>query len=325
MPTHPAPWSVAIFTARESIGTLTCCVKAAVAACAGREATVEILVNGNRALADEAAQLLASIAAPPGVAVRVWFIALGDKAHTWNEYVYRISKEGCLAFFVDGYAEVRPDAFRLIEEALAVNGEALAVSAVPSSGRTAAALRAHMLREGGIHGNLYALRAAAMQDLRKAEFRLPLGLYRTDPMMGAVLMYRFDPATYKWDAKAIHVHPDATWDVHQGPVWTFSNMMVLWRRKLRQAQGDLENRAVREHLSIQKRPPRELPNTTRELVGNWIASRGSEARKLMIFNPLAFYAAGKLDNQQRDWSGTATPPELLATSALNHSAARMAG
>ena len=324
MPTHPAPWSVAIFTARESISTLGGCVNAALAACAGREATVDILVNGNRALADETAQLVASIAPPPGVAARVWFIALGDKAHTWNEYVYRISKEGSLAFFVDGYAEVRPDAFRLIEEALAVNSEALAVSGVPTSGRTAAALRAHMLQEGGIHGNLYALCPSAMQDLRKSEFRLPLGLYRTDPMMGAVLMYRFDPAKYKWDAKAIFVHPDATWDVRRGPVWTLSNMLVLWRRKLRQAQGDLENRAVREHLSIQKRAPREIPATTRELVGNWISSRRAQARSMMVLNPLAFYAANKLKNQERDWSGAATAPDLLATSALTQPAARMA-
>jgi hypothetical protein len=324
MPTHPAPWSVAIFTARESISTLGACIKAALAACAGHEATVDILVNGNRALADEAAQLVATLAAPPGVAARVWFIALGDKAHTWNEYVYRISKEGSLTFFVDGYAEVRPDAFRLIDAALAANSEALAVSGVPTCGRTAASLRAHMLKEGGIHGNLYALRAAAMQDLRKAEFRLPLGLYRTDPMMGAVLMYRFDPAAYQWDVKAIHVHPDATWDVRQGPVWTLSNMLVLWRRKLRQAQGDLENRAVREHMSIQKRAPREIPDTTRELVGNWIAGHPAQARKLMLFNPLAYYAAGKLRDQQRDWSSAATAPDLLATSAAAQPA-RMAG
>lgn len=314
MQTNSRPWSVAIFTARESIATLSGCVQAVLAACNGRKVTIDVLVNGNRALADEAERLIASLVLSDGSDVRLWFIRVGDKAHTWNHYIHHIWRPSELTFFIDGYVEVRPDALMLIEQGLEHAPAVLGATGVPTSGPSANFLRKQMLAHGGIHGNLYAIRGTAMLALRERGFRLPLGLYRTDSLVGAVLMFRLDPSHNDWDSGMILVHPDATWQVHRMAWWSFDHLLTIWKRKLRQAQGELENRAVREHLSIEKRRPEDIPATARELVACWVAACPDKARVLFVKHPLTYYAMHKL-MEQRDWSATSEPPALLCVSA----------
>jgi hypothetical protein len=43
--------------------------------------------------------------------LRIWSITVGDKAFAWNEYLHRIWPASAMTFFIDGYAEVRSDAF----------------------------------------------------------------------------------------------------------------------------------------------------------------------------------------------------------------------
>jgi hypothetical protein len=313
-------WSVAVFTARESIQTLTECVNAAIAACLGREAVIDILVNGNEALAHEAAQLVTALDAPEGIIVRAWFIRLGDKAHTWNLYLGQIWQGTGLAFFVDGYANVRGDAFLLIDQALAASPDALGATGVPTSGRTAKALRHHLLTEGGIHGNLYAISIEGMLMLLANQFKLPLGLYRTDPLVAAVLMFRCDPKKFGWNSKIIVVHPEATWDVRQSSPWTVANLLVALKRKLRQAQGVLENRAAREHLAIRKRAPSAISRTAAEFVRQWVEENPQAACLLFLRNPLSYFANKKLA-APRDWAMAEEAPVLAAvTEPANHRA-----
>jgi hypothetical protein len=236
---------------------------------------------------------------------------MGDKSHTWNDYLYRIWPGG-LTFFIDGYAEVRPDALALIAEAMVQRPAALAASGVPTSGRSAVAIRKLMLEQAGIHGNLYALCASAITGLRDCGFRLPLGLYRTDPLVGAILKFSLDPSKFGWDPSRLVVQPDATWDVHGTPWWKWRNLMAVWKRTLRQAQGELENRAAREHLAVRKRGPGEIPATAQEFVGNWVAEQPQDARMLFLRRPLTYYAANKL-KAPRDWSLAGQAPCLLGT------------
>lgn len=310
-----SPWSVAIFAAREAIDTLAECIDAAAAACRGQAAVIDVLVNGNRMLADAAGRYVAGLALPEGVLVQVWFIALGDKSHTWNEYVYSLWQGKGTVFFIDGYARVRPDAFGLIGQALAASRQALGASGVPSSGRTAKALRASLLASGGIHGNLYAIGAEGMDLLRHGKFRLPLGLYRTDPLIGAVLKFRCDPSAWEWDSTRILVHPEATWDVRQAGTWTVANFVGAFKRKLRQAQGELENRAAREHLAVNKCAIGAIPRTANEFVKQWVAQNPQASRALFLRHPLTYYAHRKLA-VPRDWAMADQAPLLLASSPL---------
>jgi hypothetical protein len=319
--TNTISWSVAIFTARESIWTLTKCLSAVLVACRRKEVTIDILVNGNRPLADEAAGLVNSLERDDCKhVVRVWFIPFGDKAHAWNEYVYRVWKTGGVAYFIDGYVEVAPDAMLLIYEGLKCNPDTLGATGVPTSGPSAAALRKLFLEEGGLHGNLYAVRGTILSALQHCQFRLPLGLYRTDSLLGAVLNYGLNPAKHGWNKDRILVHSEATWQVRQIPRWYPTNVIAQFKRMLRQAQGMLENRAVREHLTVSRYTPQTLPRTANELVAQWIVKCPSEATQVFRRYPLTLYARQKL-RQKRDWSPVDFPPVLLSSTGKDTAAA----
>jgi hypothetical protein len=316
MEASPPSWSVAIIAARESIGVLSRCIKAALAACEDRDAVIDVVINGNPALAQEAAGLAASNGFACGASeLRIWSTPAGDKAHAWNQYVHDIWPGGDIAFFVDGYAEVRPDAFAVLRRRLADAPDALGASGVPSSGRSAARQREYMLRHGGFHGNMHAISGAALQTLRKKGIRLPLGLYRTDSLIGAALLFRLAPEDAKWDTSRLLVAGDATWDVPGLGALTLQNIVSQAKRKLRQAQGDLENRAVREHLSVRRLPLEQLPGTAYELVNRWVSEQRGQAWRMYLRNPFCLHAAYKL-RRGRDWSQAQHPPALL------HSAGR---
>jgi hypothetical protein len=303
-------WSVAIFAARESAETLSQCIRAALGASKGRDAAIDVLINGNRELA-----LAIANRDWPGVAggdgqVRTWSIAAGDKAHAWNEYLHRIWQAGTTAFFIDGYAQVKPDALQALCERLAADEAALGATGVPTCGRSAPRLREQMLKTGGFHGNLHTIRAEAMASLRSSGFRLPLGLYRTDSLIGAVLMFGLDPANNKWDPRRVAVAPDASWHVDGMSDITWNNVRTQAKRVLRQAQGELENRAAREHLAVKRRAPAAMPRTARQLVNDWMEEHPRQARSLFFKRPLCLHAARKL-KAERDWSEAWTPPELV--------------
>ncbi len=319
MTTLPSPWSVAIFAARETPEVLASCVRAALQACAGRHACIDVLINGNPGLADAFAGVARDLDSV-GSRLRVWSIAAPDKAHTWNEYVYRIWDTGGMAFFIDGYAQVKPGALAAMERQLAETPDALGATGVPTCGRSATAIREQMLAQGGIHGNLFAIAAEGMEGIRRTGFRLPLGIYRTDPLIGSVLMFRLDPASNDWDPRRIAVAPDATWHVDGIEDLTWKNIKSQFKRILRQAQGDLENKAAREHLAVRHLPPQQLPRTVAELIDGWIKAQPDQARALFRKRPLCRYAARKVA-EPRDWSATTIAPRLVLSNSDSAAAA----
>jgi hypothetical protein len=304
------PRSVAIIASREDVATLSNCIASVIRACKGNAVVIDVLVNGNPQLAHDTVQT--RLVCPERCHLRIWSIQQGDKAHAWNEYVHRIWPRQGDAIFLDGYVEVCADAFDALDTALASAPEALGATGVPTSGRSAAQLRAQMLREGGFHGNLNVLRADVIHRLRTSGFRLPLGLYRTDSLTGALLMFGLDPATHTWDKQRIAVVPGAAWNVRALGHLSYKNIISQWKRILRQAQGELENRAVREHLAVKRLPPNLLAPTSQELVNGWITAQAAQARQLFRKRPLCAYAAWRL-RPVRDWSAAAIAPVMVAT------------
>jgi hypothetical protein len=289
-------------------------VRAALAAAGEQPLRLDVLINGNRLLSEQTAALLTQMSVPEKHTVRVWFIAFGDKAHAWNEYLHRIWQPSDMAFFIDGYVQVRPDAFELVRQAFDREQLALCVTGVPSVGRSADFQRRKMLASGGLQGNFHAIRGSAMGELRAAGFRLPLGLYRTDSLIGAVLMFHLDPAKNQWDPRRVYVQDGATWNMAQTPWWYPSNLKGHFKRKLRQAQGLLENQAVRQHLSVARALPQSMPRTVNELVNGWTASDPALARSLYLKNPLILKAARAL-RRERDFSAADRAPQLMGTAA----------
>jgi hypothetical protein len=304
-------WSVAIFSSRETLQTLSSSIDAILSATNETASVVDVMVNGNRELANDVGRYIETLH-PVGRArtrVRVWYVLVGDKAHAWNQYVHNVLSPSDIAFFVDGYAQVMPDALKLISDALSGTPNALAASGVPTVGRSSEMQTEVMLREGGIHGNLYALRGDFLARLRATGFQLPLGLYRTDGVLGAAISFALDPASNDWDSSLIFVHPKATWKNRPLTWGSAADIRSHLKKVMRQAQGVLENRAVREHLAIQKKTPQSLPRTSAELVWSWISAHPMPALKSFT-NPLCMVAAWRL-RKPRDWSEASAPAQLV--------------
>ena len=291
------PWAVAVFACREDLATLSECVAALVAACqvGNKGAVIDIVINGNPQLGRTADALVEMSTGEVDVKVRS--ITLGDKANAWNEYVHTFWPGAETTFFVDGYVKVRPDAFALLDAAIAAGPSYLAATGVPSVGRTAESLRRQMSAGGGMHGNMHAIGKKAMTTYRHNHVRLPVGLYRTDSLIGAIMMFQFDPSQFKWDSSVVKVHPDATWGLINQPRFGPALIKSFWKRKLRQSQGQLENLAVHEHLAIRRQTPQTLPATARQLVLGWSERHPSHVRKLAVKNFFILHAMYHFKNR----------------------------
>jgi hypothetical protein len=316
--TPPQRWAVALISSRESPATLQASVQAVLNA-AQAPTHVDVLVNGNPDLAAAMAQQLPQLKPPSGVAVqlRLWHIALGDKANAINTYLHSVWPGADTTFFVDGYVRPHTNAMAQLHDALAASPQHLAASAVPSMGRSAPTLAQRMAHTGGLHGNLHAITATAMQSMREQNFRLPTGLYRTDSTVGAALAFGLAPERQGW-AMAAHILtvPSASWDLDVAPIWQPGMLRTRWNRRLRQAQGDVENWAVRFWFSISKRRLGTLPATVQQLVQTWCQQDPTGAAERVRWHPLRRHALNRLLAQPASQPAAQTQaPACLLTQA----------
>lgn len=305
----PGPWAIVIFASRESVGVLLQAVQAAGVAGRGR-AQIDVLVNGNPGLAAEFAARMAG--APPvagGPAVNIWSIAQGDKANAWNQYIHRIWAGQALSFFIDGYVRLNPDAVALLGDALVANPSLLGGTGMPSTGRTAAAAREKMAEQGGFHGNFCCITGPTIAQLRQRHIALPLGLYRVDSLMGALLSFNLNPANNDWNHRRILVHPTASWQTEAKHWWRPADLKARFKRTLRQAKGLLENEAVKQFLEREQLPPETLPTTASALVNQWLQHHPVQARRFMRQHPLTFFALKDI-SKPIDWSDATRAPTL---------------
>lgn len=302
MPDITSPrWSVAILSAREDLETLLITLDASLAALSGQDAVVDVLVNGHGEVAHEFGRAVQARAGlPDGVRVRVWELGLRDKAHAWNTYVHELWPGSVCTFFVDGYASVQPDAFSRLDARLAQAPEAVAAAAVPTVGRSAAQVRAWMLEASQIHGSLYAVRGEALTRMRASGFRLPLGFYRTDALLGTLFNFNLDPPRHPWDERGIVVAADATWTIRVSSLWRVADLGAQTARVFRQAVGRFEEAAIKEHLYDRRRSPLEIPSGPMALVDTWMRRHPASALRLLARHPLALVRLA-LVRWRTDW------------------------
>ena len=279
----------------------------------GPNTVIDVIVNGNELLAVEAARFVDSLKLDGHgcvVSLRIWHVAQGDKAHAWNQYLYGIWEGAEMAFFVDGYVRVHSTALARMSAAMARDNHALAATGVPSRGNSASSMKARMLAEHGIHGNLHVIRGVTLEKLREQKFILPLGIYRTDSLLGAAMKFNLDPVRYGWDSQRIHVVADASWDHTPLSVAKPSDWAAHFKRMMRQGQGVFENLAIRRHLGIESQPLGTLPETACELANVWMKNHQQEWFAALIKHPLAMLSLNRI-RRPRDWSDAFIPPRLL--------------
>jgi hypothetical protein len=311
---EPLELSAAIFSSRETPQALLRTIEATINSVWCERACIDVVINGNKLLAENIASILAqhatSDANHPTRILRVWFVEMGDKAHAWNEYIQRIWPKSELAYFIDGFARPHPDALENIAKGLFSDLKALAGTSVPTLGLSARSQREMLKREGGLQGNVFAIRGNVLQKLVDSGFRLPRGIYRNDSLIGAVLLFNLDPAHYDWDPSRIHIAWDAHWDYDTLKWWRPKDWLTQYRRRNRQMQGVFENAAIRQWLAIEKKPPFYFPLTAAELVSDWMKHHPNDAQRIIESRRGNKVALERLLTP-RDWSSSDIPTVLL--------------
>lgn len=232
--------AAAVFAANEAMH-LEGCARALAAAAQGRSACLDVVLNGTR---DGSLDLLRALHLP-GLALRVWEIRLGDKANAINAYLHALRPAASLYVLTDAYARVEHGAIVALEAGLKAHPDAWIACGIPRNGRSAGSYGAHVLRGGAINGNLYALRPAFVERLRSLGYRLPVGLYRTDPLLGSMALHDFDPRT-PWNPGRIVGIGDAGYSITPLSPLRPRDLRRQFRREINQARGVLENQAIKQ-------------------------------------------------------------------------------
>lgn len=307
--------AIAVFSSRESVAQLRRTIASCVGAVHDDPALIDVLINGNSKLAHDLCSSLQNgmnADLDTQAEIRVWHIDVPDKAHTWNVYLHQIWPNATHTLFVDGYCEINSDAFKALSDALLTNLSASVSTGLATVGMSAKRQNQFQASICGINGNLYCLTKEAMLGLRQARFRLPLGIYRTDPTLESILKFSLNPAKNQFEDHKVVVEPSATyWRKTLSP-WSFRDLSTHFRRMLRQAQGDFEQQAVRQAFAFDKKQPDGLPDTARELVLEWIERFPHRYRSMVLRNPLRWFAIRRL-RVPLQLKGIADAPALLAT------------
>lgn len=254
-------WAITVFASREG-PQLETCLDALDSALAGwPSVAAHVVVNGGSEATAAHARAALERWRHPAAVVEIPF---GDKANAWNQYIYGLRPGARWHLFVDGY--VAPDVSGLDKLRTRFEAaDALAATGVPSGEhRGAVQMREFVQSHGGILGGLHAIRGEWLDRLVRRGILQPWGLYRGDGLIGSWLCHDLDPLAQAWDKDRILVVPEATWQGERLSPFAPRDLLTQWRRMQRQAQGRMENRAIKD--IIYREGYEGLPQSARELV-----------------------------------------------------------
>lgn len=298
-----ADWSAAVFTRNEA-ASLAACLRALARAGKGVDLHVTVLLNGST---DGSAEIAVAVLREVGLRGNVYTIPQGDKANAVNQFIHRLRPEAATYIFVDGYAAVAPCALRHLAERLRDTPLAQAAAAVPSTGRSAAALKRQMLNQPGLHGSLFALRGSFVGRLAALGLRLPVGMYRGDGLIGSFALHDLDAERGGWVLDRLVVEPGATWRAPSLRPWHPSDMRRHWHRLVQQGRGRLQWAAIRD--AIYPGGFSALPGNADVCVLEWIATEPRRRTPRFWIDPFAALALRRMRRARPLFDLT---PRLLA-------------
>jgi len=302
--------ALVIFTARESILTLIQTLLAAIIA-TDDMTTIHVLVNRNQRLKNDLLEWYGVNAdIKKCTRLKIWFIKAKGKAHAWNQYHYFLWKAEDLVFFIDGYTRLQPNAIRILGDTIQRSPAALGGSGLPDTVVKHSKRVQALIRKGAFQGNLCCLKGSAIRKLKDHKFFFPLGLYRVDGLMGAVLHWRLDFTQLKWDNANIVTCPNAIWNKSVKRWWHPKDLLEKVQQILRQNQGMLENIAITDHFVNRKMVPSQLPGTASELILDWIMRHPKDFYSILWRYPLVWFVRRSI-KKPFDWADASVPPEPL--------------
>lgn len=265
---HELDWNVAIYCLNEE-KRLRGCLESVLAALGECNALVTVILNGSR---DGSADIARSFAAA-GRPVELFRIAAGDKANAINQFNYRLRSPARAYGGVDGYVHVARGSFRAMEERLASDPAAVAVTGVCRNGRTMCLATQATLTVGGqLHGQLHSFRRDFIDRMVASGIKLPVGIYWGDGLLGSMAAHDLDAIGKPWENRRISGVAAATYDIPPLSVLRPRDLRQQLRRKIRQQRGRIQNAAIKE--LIYKFGYQGLPDDAEVMVADYLAANG---------------------------------------------------
>ncbi len=261
--------SVAVFCANEAphIGA---CIAGVARAAAGMRVSVTLIANGST---DGSVERALQMAARYELPLRCVRIAYPDKSNAINHALTTLREPAPLHVFVDGYAVMGDHALIALGAALDRAPDAQAATGVATGSGSMARLTGDTLREGGrLHGQLHALRPSFVDRMTEAGLFLPVGLYRGDGLLGSMACHDLDPLGTPWDPHRIVGAAEATYTLPRPRLWRPTDARRLFRRRVRQMRGRMENAAIKSIIYAQGY--QGLPAYADDMIAGWLAQGG---------------------------------------------------
>lgn len=236
---------------------------------------VRVLING---CTDRTTQVVQRIADEhPGVIVPT-VLPIGDKAATWNAYLYQISAnddEACVHVFMDADIWPEPGSLAKMSRALMQMPEVSAIGGLPMCGRNRERYRQLAIEKHLIYGGIYATRGAWLGWARGVGFRIPKGLIADD----SVLTNAFTTLPNnlrKSNLRRVHHLPDCGYRFTPIRPWRPSDLRMYLRRLVRYRLGSEQLRV------LGWRWPDEMPEDADELNRAVLADLCRSPRRLSL-------------------------------------------
>lgn len=252
-----AKWSIAVFAYNEEklIGN---CLKSLPLKELGDSFSAYIIVNGTT---DQTADIVRKYANNHGN-LHLHVLKKGGKSNAWNYYVHEISVLSDIHFFMDGDCRIVGDALNKLATGLGSEPDSNAAAAVPMSGRSRESLVQEMKKDGGLAGNLYALRGVFVERIKKRGIRLPEGLIGDDSWVGAFSATDLGKAD-NWDKSRTVVCEDAFFMGNYRSIWKIQDWIDQYRRMISYGVRHIQNQGMKEIMHTEG--PDGLPETIREI------------------------------------------------------------
>jgi len=299
-------WQIGVF-GRNEASRIGQCITSIARAARGQRVLATVLLNGTT---DDSAAIALRAAAQSGLPVEIYAFAHADKSNAINRFFYDLRARADQLCCVDAYVAIGPDSLSGFADALTARAEAQLVTGIATNGRSEPLAAEKTLTAGGVvHGQLYAPRRQFIDRLTAQGFRLPLGLYRGDGLLGSMAAHDLDPLAIAWKDSRVMGVKDATYEIATLSPFSPRDLRRYLRRRVNHMRGRLENAALQD--IIYAHGYSALPRHADDMIRAFLAARGVPSVPLPDRPFMA--AALRRVQRARPASAESLEPRLIAS------------